>query len=106
MTFKGTVVRAPFHPSDNVCFFSIKEDDLPNGNPIQVVVFTKHRYPSINATVASLCEGDHVVIEGRKTRNPKTQQLQIELDNIYRDTIKKEEIEELLSDFLVHGSKE
>ena len=103
MEFKGTVVREPIHPSDNVCFFSIKEDELPDGNPIQVVVFAKHRYKTVNATVDSLKLETHVCIEGRKTRNPKTEQLQIELDDIYLDTIKKEEVAVSFDDFILNG---
>jgi hypothetical protein len=79
-TFKGTIAKEPKVTEKSV-FSAIKTDNA--SNPIQIVLFTNHRPPIIKEILSNVKIGDEITIIGKLEKNPRNNENQIIIDELY-----------------------
>ena len=101
-TFKGTIAKEPKVTEKSV-FSAIKTDNAER--PIQIVLFTNHRPAIIKEILSNVKIGDEITVVGKLEKNPRNNENQIIIDELYNaqyvKTKNEYDIDE--NDFIIGG---
>ncbi len=101
-TFKGTIAKEPKITEKSV-FSAIKIDNAEK--PIQIVLFINHRPLIIKEVLSNVKIGDEITVVGKLEKNPRNNENQIIIDELYNaQYVKtKDEYDIDENDFIIGG---